>query len=217
MRLKAVYVFLLSVLPLFSCASSENTGSGTDTGKTDGNPDYVPGRPTSFESDSAMLDYIQKVSLNYMWDGAEPTSGLAPERIHLDGNYPDNDANVVTLGGSGFGVAGLLVGIDRGFIGRQEGVARLTKIVDYLGKADRFHGAWPHWLYGPTGKVKPFGTKDDGGDLVESCFMMESLLCVRQYFKDGNASEKALATNIDTPWHGMDFHWTTRGGQHAIS
>jgi hypothetical protein len=216
MRLKAVYVFLLSVLPLFSCASSENTGSGTDTGKTDGNPDYVPGRPTSFESDSAMLDYIQKVSLNYMWDGAEPTSGLAPERIHLDGNYPDNDANVVTLGGSGFGVAGLLVGIDRGFIGRQEGVARLTKIVDYLGKADRFHGAWPHWLYGPTGKVKPFGTKDDGGDLVESCFMMESLLCVRQYFKDGNASEKALAAKIDTLWHGMEFDWYTRGGQHVI-
>ena len=216
MRLKAVYVFLLSVLPLFSCASSENTGSGTDTGKTDGNPDYVPGRPTSFESDSAMLDYIQKVSLNYMWDGAEPTSGLAPERIHLDGNYPNNDANVVTLGGSGFGVAGLLVGIDRGFIGRQEGVARLTKIVDYLGKADRFHGAWPHWLYGPTGKVKPFGTKDDGGDLVESCFMMESLLCVRQYFKDGNASEKALAAKIDTLWHGMEFDWYTRGGQHVI-
>ena len=216
MRLKAVYVFLLSVLPLFSCASSENTGSGTDTGKTDGNPDYVPGRPTSFESDSAMLDYIQKVSLNYMWDGAEPTSGLAPERIHLDGNYPDNDANVVTLGGSGFGVAGLLVGIDRGFIGRQEGVARLTKIVDYLGKADRFHGAWPHRLYGPTGKVKPFGTKDDGGDLVESCFMMESLLCVRQYFKDGNASEKALAAKIDTLWHGMEFDWYTRGGQHVI-
>ncbi len=216
MRLKAVYVFLLSVLPLFSCASSENTGSGTDTGKTDGNPDYVPGRPTSFESDSAMLDYIQKVSLNYMWDGAEPTSGLAPERIHLDGNYPDNDANVVTLGGSGFGVAGLLVGIDRGFIGRQEGVARLTKIVDYLGKADRFHGAWPHWLYGPTGKVKPFGTKDDGGDLVESCFMMESLLCVRQYFKNGNASEKALAAKIDTLWHGMEFDWYTRGGQHVI-
>ena len=118
-----------------------------------------------------------------MWDGAEKTSGLAPERIHLDGNYPQNDSSVVTTGGSGFGIAGILVAIDRKFISREEGVARLHKIVDYLTRADRFHGVWPHWLDGPTGKVKPFGTKDDGGDLVESCFVMQSLLCVRQYFR----------------------------------
>lgn len=140
-------------------------------------------RPDSFASDSVMLDYIQKVHFNYMWDGAEQTSGLAPERIHLDGNYPQNDSSVVTTGGSGFGIAGILVAIDRKFISREEGVARLHKIVDYLTRADRFHGVWPHWLDGPTGKVKPFGTKDDGGDLVESCFVMQSLLCVRQYFE----------------------------------
>ena len=75
-------------------------------------------RPDSFTNDSVMLDYIQQVHLNYMWDGAEPNSGLAPERIHLDGVYPENDAHIVTTGGSGFGVAGLLVGIDRGFIDR---------------------------------------------------------------------------------------------------
>lgn len=140
-------------------------------------------RPDSFASDSVMLDYIQKVHFNYMWDGAEQTSGLAPERIHLDRNYPQNDSSVVTTGGSGFGIAGILVAIDRKFISREEGVARLHKIVDYLTRADRFHGVWPHWLDGPTGKVKPFGTKDDGGDLVESCFVMQSLLCVRQYFE----------------------------------
>ena len=197
MKLKIIPLLLSLMFSLASCASPDNTV--TDNGKTSTGekPDYVPGRPVSFDSDSAMLDYIQRTTLNYMWDGAEPTSGLARERIHLDGVYPENDADVVTIGGSGFGVAGLLVGIDRGFIGLEEGVARLTKIVDYLGRADRFHGVWSHWLYGPTGKVKPFGQKDNGGDLVESCFMMESLLCVRQYFKDGNAQEKALAEKID--------------------
>ena len=95
-----------------------------------------------------------------MWEGAEKTSGLACERIHLDNVYPQQDQDVITIGGSGFGIAGLLVAIERNFINREEGVARLTKIVDYLAKADRFHGVWPHWLHGPTGKVKPFGTKD---------------------------------------------------------
>lgn len=166
----------LCALFLLSCTS-------TSKEKTLSITEQTASRPDSFASDSVMLDYIQKVHFNYMWDGAEQTSGLAPERIHLDGNYPQNDSSVVTTGGSGFGIAGILVAIDRKFISREEGVARLHKIVDYLTRADRFHGVWPHWLDGPTGKVKPFGTKDDGGDLVESCFVMQSLLCVRQYFE----------------------------------
>ncbi|MGN1245065.1 MAG: glucoamylase family protein [Muribaculaceae bacterium] len=173
-------------------------------------------RPAEFANDDELLDYIQKVHFNYMWEGAEATSGLACERIHLDGNYPQNDKDVVTTGGSGFGIAGVLAAIDRGFVGREEGVARLTKIVDYLAKADRFHGVWPHWLDGPTGKVKPFGQKDNGGDLVESCFLMESLLCVRQYFRNGNDEEKALAEKIDKLWREMEFDWYTKGGENVI-
>ena len=173
-------------------------------------------RPTAFDDDDAFLDYIQRVHFNYMWEGAEPTSGLARERIHLDGIYPDNDENVVTTGGSGFGVAGLLVAIDRGFINRNEGVARLHKIVDYLARADRFHGMWPHWLDGPTGKVVPFGKKDNGGDLVESCFMMQSLLCVRQYFREGKENERELAQKIDALWRDMDFDWYRNGGKDVL-
>ncbi|MDD3523838.1 MAG: beta-glucosidase, partial [Candidatus Cloacimonetes bacterium] len=162
-------------------------------------------RPVSFASDDELLDFIQKSHLNYMWEGAEPTSGLAPERIHMDGVYPQNDADVVTTGGSGFGIAGLIVAIERGFIPREEGVNRLYRITDYLAAADRFHGAWPHWIYGPTGKVKAFGQKDNGGDLVESAFLMQGLLIVREYFKNGNGEEQALAAKIDTLWREMEW------------
>lgn len=162
-------------------------------------------------SDESFMDWLQKTHFNYMWEGAEATSGLAPERIHMDGVYPENDRNVVTTGGSGFGIAGLIAAIDRGFISRQDGVARMRKIVDYLGKADRHHGVWPHWIDGPTGKTKPFGTKDNGGDLVESSFLMTGLLCAREYFKNGNDEEKAIATDIDKLWREMEFDWYTQG------
>lgn len=173
-------------------------------------------RPETFASDEEFLDYIQKAHLNYMWDGAETNSGLARERIHLDNNYPENDSNIVTTGGSGFGIAGLLVGIDRGFIPREEGVARLQKIVDFLGKADRYHGVWSHWINGETGHTKPFGKKDNGGDLVESSFLMSGLLMTREYFKNGNEAEKKLAADIDRLWKEMEFDWYTRGGQDVI-
>ena len=168
-------------------------------------------RTTTFASDEELLNYIQQSHLNYMWEGAEPTSGLAPERIHIDGNYPQNDATVVTTGGSGFGLAGLIVGIERGFIPRKEGVERLHTIADFLATADRFHGVWPHWLEGSTGKTKPFSMKDNGGDLVESAFLMQGLLIVREYFKNGNNEEQALATKIDTLWHEMEWDWYLNG------
>lgn len=215
------FSYLLPVVTLLFAGSSCSSAESADRGTTNSllpstHIIKVEGRPDSFATDSAMLDYIQKVTLNYIWEGGEPVSGMAPERIHLDNIYPDNDKDVVTLGGSAFGVAGIVAGINRGFIPRNDGVARLSRIVDYLSTADRFHGAWPHWLKGPSGRVVSFGQKDNGGDLVETSFMLQALLCVRQYFKDGNAAERALAKKADKLWREVEFDWYTRGGQHVL-
>jgi hypothetical protein len=158
-------------------------------------------------SDEDLMTLVQKQTFQYFWDGAEPVSGMAPERIHLDGNYPQNDKTIVTSGGSGFGVMAILVGIERGFITREEGLERFEKIADWLEKADRFHGVYPHWLYGETGEVRPFGSDDNGGDLVESSFLFQGLLCVRQYFMDGNDREKQLAGKIDKLWREAEWNW----------
>ncbi len=167
-------------------------------------------------TDKQLLDLVQKQTFQYFWDGAEPNSGLARERIHVDGNYPENDQSVVTTGGGGFGVMAILAGIHRGYITRTLGRERFERIVTFLEKADRFHGAWPHWLHGETGKVKPFGRKDNGGDLVESSFLIQGLLCVRQYFKDGNTAEKALAGRIDKLWREIDWSWYRNGGKNVL-
>lgn len=149
-----------------------------------------------------------------MWEGAEPNSGLAPERIHLDEAV--TLPSTITTGGSGFGIAGLIAAMDRKIISREDGVARLRKMVDFLAKADRFHGVWSHWIDGETGKVIPFSPKDDGGDLVESSFLMSGLLIARQYLKDGNETEKALASDIDKLWREMEFDWYLNGGQDVL-
>lgn len=163
------------------------------------------------KQDEQLFTLVQKQTFQYFWDGAEPTSGMARERFHEDGIYPANDKNVVTSGGSGFGVMAIIVAIHRNFITREQGRKRFEKIVSFLEKADRFHGAWSHWIYGETGKVKPFGRKDNGGDLVETSFLLQGLLCVRQYFKDGNAEEKNLAQKIDKLWKEVDFNWYRNG------
>ncbi len=162
-------------------------------------------------TDDSLLNLVQYQTFQYFWEGAEPISGMARERIHLDNLYPQNDQIVVTIGGSGFGLMAILVGIERGFITREQGFNRLRQIADYLAKADRFHGAWPHWVNGPTGKVYPFSKKDDGGDLVETAFLVQGLLTVAEYFKDGNDAERQLTADIDQLWREVEWEWYTQG------
>ena len=191
-------IFISFALPLWSCHNSSKTTSAAD------------GLFTSKE-EQKIFDEVQKATFQYFWEGAEPNSGLARERFHVDNVYPQSDKNVVTSGGGGFGVMAILVGMERGFISRNEGVERLGKIISFLETADRYHGAWPHWWNGETGKTKPFSRKDDGGDLVETSFMLQGLLCVRQYLANGSAAEKALAARADQLWKEVDFNWYRNG------
>lgn len=167
-------------------------------------------------SDTALLDSIEHRTFEFFWTGAEPNSGMAPERIHMDGDYPDHDPRIIATGGSGFGVMAILAGIERGYITRAQGFQRFEKIISFLEKADRFHGAFPHWIDGETGHVKPFGQKDNGGDLVETSFLFQGLLCVRQYFKDGSTEEKKLSARIDKLWKDVDYDWYRNGGQNVL-
>ena len=167
-------------------------------------------------SEQELMTRVQKQTFNYFWEGAEPNSGLARERIHMDGVYPQKDQDIVTSGGSGFGLMAILVGIERGFISREEALHRFQKIVHFLKNADRFHGAWPHWMHGKTGKVKPFGQKDNGGDLVETAFLVQGLLTVAEYFKGGNEQEQQLVSDINQLWREVEWDWYTKGGEDVL-
>ena len=172
-------------------------------------------RPAATLSDEALLDSVERRTFDYFWSGAEPNSGLACERINMDGIYPENDETVVTTGGSGFGILALIAGMERGYVTREQGIERFERIVSFLERADRFHGAWPHWIEGRTGRVKPFGKKDNGGDLVETAFLVQGLLAAHQYFAQGNEREQALAQRIDTLWRGVEWSWY-RNGQNVL-
>jgi len=159
-------------------------------------------------SDEELLTKVQQQTFHYFWDLAHPVSGLARER--------NSSGDIVTTGGSGFGILSIIVGIERGFISRQQGVDRLTTILNFLEAADRFHGAWPHWMNGSTGKVIPFSTKDDGGDLVETSFLMQGLITFRQYLKTNDPAESALITKINSLWQSVEWDWYRKNNENVL-
>ena len=152
-------------------------------------------------TDDELLTMVQEASFRYYWEGAEPNSGMARE------NIPGRD-DMIATGASGFGIMALLVGTERGFITREESVARSIRILGFLEKAETFHGVYPHFMDGPSGKVVPFfGHRDNGADLVETSFLIQGLLAARQYFHGENSSERQIREEITSIWEKAEWAW----------
>ncbi len=203
-----------SAAPLTSFSFTINTGVNLG-GKivTGFSAQYTTGIDSTAKfptiTDDQLLDKVQQQTLKYFTDYAHPVSGMARERL--------GSGETVTTGGSGFGLMAMLVGIERGFLTRSDGFSRINKVVNFLNtQAEKFHGAFPHWMNGTTGKVIPFSTKDDGGDLVETAFMMQGLLAVREYFKNGSPGEQNMCDIIQKLWQNVEWDWYRQSGQNVL-
>ncbi len=154
-------------------------------------------------SDEELLLSIQEAAVKYFYDYGHPVSGLARERL--------GSGDVCTIGGTGFGLMNIMIGAERGYISREAAVARLLKILRFLDeKAERYHGVWPHWLNGETGKTIPFTPDDDGGDLVETSFLAQGLLTIRNYFNGNGDEERKLRFLCTKLWEQIEWSWYRR-------
>lgn len=163
-----------------------------------------------------LLDRVQRETLRYFTDFAHPVSGMARERSGTPGMM-----DTVTTGGTGFGIMAMIAGAERGFITRGEALVRIAQICRFLEGAPRYRGAFAHWIHGATGRTVAFSTRDDGGDIVETAFLMMGLLTAREYAR---ASAPDLVRRIDGMWRGVDWagycaspeammwHWSPQHG-----
>lgn len=159
---------------------------------------------TKAMTDEELLTMVQEACFRYYWEGAEEKSGLAKENI--PGRH-----NMIATGASGFGIMALIAGTERKFITRKESVDRFIQIVNFLEKAETFHGVFSHFIDGPTGKVEPFfGMRDNGGDLVETSFLLQGLLTARAYFSADDPAEKMIREKITSIWQKTEFDWYRR-------
>lgn len=153
-------------------------------------------------SDEDLLDKVERQTIRYFTDFADPATGLARERDK------DRNGNIVTTGGSGFGMMAVIAGAERGYYSRKKGIARIRKMVTSLEKLERFHGAWAHWYDADTGQPFSFSEFDDGGDLVETAFLAQGLIAAREWLVD---KDFPLAERCHDLWLGVEWNWYTRG------
>ena len=206
--MKTIVLLLWGALFLQGCGCSQARHIIHDVSKVEKLDTVAVYVDTSFKypviSDDSLMTLVQQRTFRYFWDYAHPVSGLARERLGSE--------ELVTIGGSGFGVMCIPVAIERGFISREEGAERLFKILSFLSlQADRFHGAFPHWMDGATGKAIPFSTYDNGGDIVETALLVQGLLTAKQYFNTSDPVETVIRDCIDQIWENVEWNWYLNG------
>ena len=156
---------------------------------------------TRIMNDDEMMTMVQEASFRYYWEENEEMSGLAKENTH-------GRQHMIASGASGFGILALIVGTERKFIAREAAVSRFLRIVNFLDRAETFHGAYSHFIDGPTGKVEPFfGQNDNGGDLVETSFLVQGLLAARAYFDKDDPMEREIRDKITKIWKRIEWDW----------
>jgi Uncharacterized protein conserved in bacteria len=180
-------------------------------------------------SDSELLDVVQRQTFRYFWHYAHPVSGLARERDntvkadyywdYINEAYDEPNFSKGTfgpeacaIGGTGFGILSTIVAVNRGWIGKDTALRRLVKMADFLNKADCYHGIYPHFMDGATGKTIPFGRVDDGADIVETSYLFMGLLCAKEYFNGDTPLEKYFRNRVKQMWDAADWNWHSKGG-----
>jgi len=155
-----------------------------------------------------LLETVQRQTFGFFWETAHPVSGLAPDRCTTTGGPKDD---LVATGGSGFGVMAHIVAAEREWITRAAAAERIGNMLELLTRATCYHGVFPHFMNGRTGATIPFTRKDDGGDLVETSFLIMGLLCAREYFKRKNPQESKIRGLVNYLWNDVEWSWYTRG------
>ena len=156
-------------------------------------------------TDDELLDMLQQYTFRFFWEGAHQASGMALERSNGNGT-------TVASGATGMGLLALIAAHERGYRPPEEVKARILKILTFLETCDRHHGAWSHWYNGDTGKTQPFSTYDDGGDLVETSFVAQALIALRNYFSDPGEVSRQIRDKASLLFREIDWNWYRKDG-----
>jgi hypothetical protein len=156
-----------------------------------------------------LMDMVQRYSFRYFWEGAHAGSGMAMERSHVGGS-------TVASGATGMGLMTMIVAHERTYEDQEAVKERVLKILTSLETCERHHGAWSHWYDGDTYETLPFSADDDGGDLVETSYVAQGLLAVRNYFTGTDNTSIQIRQKATQLWEGIEWDWYRNGGQNVL-
>lgn len=164
--------------------------------------------PEAFADDSEFLEYVSQTAFDYFWFEANPTNGLVRDR-----SQPNSAVSIAAVG---FGLTGIGIAIDRGWITRDEGRQRLlttlrtfrdgpqgTNLTGMIGNK----GWYYHFLHLNT------GTRAGDSELssIDSALLLAGVLYARAFFDLNQTEENEIRSAADVIFNRVDWAWMANG------
>jgi len=150
--------------------------------------------------DHQLLNDLEKASVQYFWDQADPKTGLVKDRC----NVHINDTGIVgSIAATGFGLTALCIGEKRGFVPRAWAQERVVVTLRALwGKLPHHRGFFYHWANVTTGER----VWDAEVSSVDTTILLCGVLACREYFQDDevDALAGAIFDRVEWTWLSED-------------
>lgn len=165
------------------------------------------------EIDEAVLDDIQRRHFKYFWELTNSVNGLVPDRAN-----PANNTAASSIAATGFGLTAYIVGVERGFITRQQAAERTLTTLRFFADAPQssastdvtgYKGFFYHFLNRDTGYRDKADTELS---TIDTALLLAGVLSSQSYFDGDNETETEIRELADRLYRAVEWKWAMNGG-----
>jgi hypothetical protein len=147
---------------------------------------------------------LQERTFRFFWDTANPENGLIPDR------YPTPSYS--SIAAVGFGLTTYPIGVERGYITRQQARQRVLTTLRFFAKAPQ--GPDPRGVAGHRGFFYHFldmktGERFEDSELstVDTAILLAGALFCQSYFDGADPEEVEIRALVDGIYRRVDWRW----------
>lgn len=193
-------------LALAACATTAPPATAPAGGRSTDRLAYVLSR-----EDDALLEDLSRRSFRFFWEQADSTTGIIRDRSHTDGSPPDKPATEVgSIASVGFGLTGLCIAAERGWIPRSQAVERAGRTLRFFAeRQEQHHGWFFHFVNLRT------GAREWQSELssIDTALLVAGVLTVEQCFQD----DPDVVRSAESIYRRVDFQWMLAGDPRLLS
>lgn len=155
---------------------------------------------------SAFLDTLEERTFRFFWELTDPRTGLAPDRAPT--------RSFASTGATGFALTAYPIGIERGYITRDEGRRRVLDTCRFLWTAPQdtsvagasgYQGFFYHFLDRETGHR----FEDVELSTMDTALLLAGVLFCQSYFDDEVPEEEMIRAYADSIYARADWQWAS--------
>ena len=162
--------------------------------------------PAALAAHPAFLDTLEERTFRYFWDLADPHTGLAPDRAPT--------RSFASIAATGFALTAYPIGIERGYITREEGRARVLATLRFLKTARQdttiggvigYRGFFYHFLVPET------GARFEQVELstMDTALLLGGVLFCQSYFQQATGDEVEIHAVAESLYARVDWQWAS--------